>query len=205
MTTSPDALQIQRQFTLAWAHHWAASVYKRLPEYEAESNNAAFNDAANNYSRALWAWVMESVPADLLDRLNSPHRFRQPVEQPDLTMAVHRYLFRRAWFLAALKYDQRHDWTWYDEFLPELYLTAAPLKDTAISKAIADTSHRRRLKKAKPDWGQVRYRVLLAWLAGGVWTLHNDPERAQRVTDLCPECESVSAVGFRKARREFHL
>jgi hypothetical protein len=211
-----DTLLIQRKFAAALARK-CATDFQRLNDFEQELREQGFDDAAKKYSHALWRWVMEQTPDDLLVKINelTPSHFKFPDDDDswhDITVDKLHYLYSRALFLTGLQYEKAHDAKWYRSFAHEFFV-ADKLADMEVFEALAAFKQRRRFKKEihreqTAAWGHLKYNVLRAWLAGGLWKLPNDGERAERLNRLLglqSKQDRISEKGFKTARERLKL
>ena len=211
-TTGPEALRIQRDYALAFSRRRAEDLLKRLPAFESESREPGFDTAVKRYTIALWAWVMVATPDTLRVRINSlvPADFSEPdtlEAWQRITVAKLEYLFHRAVFLAGLKYEKAHDAEWYADFAKEMWI-ARKLDDKAFFNQLVAPKQKRRMVQVRQDWGHTRYWLLALWLAGGLWRLPNDGERAERLNEflrLERKEKKISEKGFKTARERLKL
>lgn len=207
-TAGGEAFSIQYKMTLALVRSFAEQQFNRLQEFEKESKESAFTMASLRYSRALWSLIVETTPEGLLTRLNdlTPAEVRQPNDpaaRHDITAARLQYLLRRTVFILGVRYDEAHSAEWYRAFAFEIYC-ADQLNDMAVFKAIAAGKQKRRLKA--PDFGRLKYHLLVAWLAGGLWKLQTYEARRARLRQLVnPHCVDATAESLRKAQRRLRL
>jgi len=210
--TGPEALRIQRDYALAFSQRRAEDYLKRLPAFERESSEPGFDTAVKRYTTAFWAWVMEATSDILLDRINclGPADFGEPdcleVWQR-ITIAKLEYLFQRAVFLAGLKYEKAHDAEWYAGFAKYVWISSI-LDDKAFFKQLAAPKQKRRMVKVRQGWGHTRYWLLALWLAGGLWRLPNDGERADCLNKFLRLGRSENRIndkGFKTARERLNL
>jgi hypothetical protein len=137
-----------------------------------------FAEAFDSWHSALWRWVDEQTPPDLVERLNgTKHDWETlcpqatPEErQHDEEVWRQEYLLRRTWFLSGLKSDKAQDPAWYEWWGRGLCSNiAGQLGDDQVHQALAQ------MKQRKParDQGdrQLKYGLLFSWIAGCLWAV----------------------------------
>lgn len=155
---------------------------------------------------------MSNTPDDLLATINNlespplPDATAQDDRKHAATQLVLYYLLRRTIFLEGLKHGEAHRPEWYRGF-GTLFAEADRLGDVGVFQALAGAKQKRESKKPRPGWGLLRYRILIAWLAGGLWRLPNDGERCKALNNLWQDSGSEKATeeNFKRTRQKLGL
>jgi hypothetical protein len=152
------------------------------PQFQQDQNRPDYPAAFANYHHALWRWVWSLTPPDVRHKLNQV-RFRLPDtlenEAADC-VAKHEYMLWRAVFVAGMKVGEGFKANHYRRFA-QLAHVADRLDDEALFEIARQHRHGRTPKTGHDTARRLKYALIVAWLAGGLWRMPSRDDQAAAI------------------------
>jgi hypothetical protein len=175
------------------------------PTLRGQTELPGFEAAFANYHEALWSWADALTPDDVYSLLNEA-RVDHPATAADMAACAigrREYLLDRAIYLGLFDIGEGFN-PKHAEFFATFAETARRLGDKALFERARQHRHGSTPIPDKKRPG-LKYLLLAAWTAGGLWLLKSYDEQTAALRRYWPHLAPFSPEALQKARVRLHL